>query len=372
MQVIDYLKTNGLEALKEELGIGYVDYPDFVVLNYSQIDSPKNHPIVKECRSLILDKHSWNVLSRTFDRFMNHHEDMNRDSFDISKAVCFDKIDGSLIPFWYNPYAGKHQFATRSMAFAEGNITFGGSETFNDLIPNAFGIPELSKEFLESLPKDMTYVFEFVSPKTRIVTPYKEYALYFLSARNTGTGIEVWGDEWDTTYEMLKVGIPALRKPNMYRFGSLEEIIQAMKGLGPTDEGYVCAIQNSDGSIWRIKIKNPVYLAISKRRGNGLTHSSICELVWENDEGEYLGYFPEDQGLFDPYIEARKLIFTDLEVLWEKYKDIENQKDFALAVKGYPVCHFLFARKNGRSIEDHVKGMTGNAKEKLLVSYLPG
>ena len=54
MNVQKYLEENGLKKLQEEFKIVVTDYPDRVVLNYDQIDSPRFNPICDECRGLIL------------------------------------------------------------------------------------------------------------------------------------------------------------------------------------------------------------------------------------------------------------------------------------------------------------------------------
>jgi hypothetical protein len=63
-----------LEDLENELGIVITRYDDRVVLNYSQIDSQKFHPICDECRGLILSLPNYEILSRPFDRFYNLQE----------------------------------------------------------------------------------------------------------------------------------------------------------------------------------------------------------------------------------------------------------------------------------------------------------
>jgi hypothetical protein len=71
MQVVQYLKEHGIGKLVSEFGIKVKEYDEgLLVLNYDLIESPKSHPIVMECRSLILDK-QFNVVSRSFDRFFN-------------------------------------------------------------------------------------------------------------------------------------------------------------------------------------------------------------------------------------------------------------------------------------------------------------
>jgi hypothetical protein len=72
MQITQFIKDHGLAALTEQFGITIGEYPDYVVLNYSQIDSPKHNPMVDECRALILDRHTLQPLARGFDRFYNN------------------------------------------------------------------------------------------------------------------------------------------------------------------------------------------------------------------------------------------------------------------------------------------------------------
>jgi hypothetical protein len=81
-----------LEKLKEELGIKFKIYHEdgIVILNYDQIESPKSHPIVIECRSLILNIYTLGVVSRKFDRFFNHGECPEFYSdFDINRSYVF-------------------------------------------------------------------------------------------------------------------------------------------------------------------------------------------------------------------------------------------------------------------------------------------
>ena len=97
LKVVEYLKANDLQALKDNYSIIVREYDDRVVLNYDQIDSPKFDPIVQECRGLILSLPNYEIINVSFSRFYNYNEDSNHDKFDISKAIAFEKVDGSLI-----------------------------------------------------------------------------------------------------------------------------------------------------------------------------------------------------------------------------------------------------------------------------------
>ena len=95
MEVVNLFKNKGYNKAKSyletELGITVKEYDNIIILNYSQIDSPKYNDIVNECRSLILDKNTYHVLSRSFDRFYNYNEDPNSKSFNFSDMICMEK-----------------------------------------------------------------------------------------------------------------------------------------------------------------------------------------------------------------------------------------------------------------------------------------
>lgn len=77
MEVQKFLKEHGIEELQKQFAIIVTDYPDRVVLNYNQIDSPRFIPLVDECRALILRKGTWEVMARSFDRFYNLGESVD-------------------------------------------------------------------------------------------------------------------------------------------------------------------------------------------------------------------------------------------------------------------------------------------------------
>ena len=82
-----YLDEKGLKSLVEEFNIKVNEYDDVIVLNYCQISSPKFNSICDECRSLILEKNTWRVLSYPFQRFYNYGE-----SIDFNTCKVIDPI----------------------------------------------------------------------------------------------------------------------------------------------------------------------------------------------------------------------------------------------------------------------------------------
>lgn len=356
MEVIKYLKNHSYEDLNKEFGIDVKKYNDRVVLNYNQINSPKFHPIVKECRGLILSKPDHKILCRSFDRFYNYREDQRTNEFDISKAVIEEKLDGSLINIYHDGI--KWQAATRKMAFAEGTTVRGIK--FEDLFIKGLGNDP--NDVFKKIDRDLVIIFELVSPENRIVTPYETEEVYLLDVRERNKGT-FYGHE-STYYWDIPKGTK-WRYPKKYTFSNLEEIMESIKKLSAMEEGYVAKIDT-----WRIKIKNPAYLAISHLRDNGvISEKRIIELIFMNEQDEYFSYFPEDRKYFEPYIKAFEKMLLDIENTYLNNKHIENQKEFALAINNCPAKSAIFAWRKGINIFDIFDGWSKSYKIKILNEY---
>jgi hypothetical protein len=359
LKVCEYLETHSYDQLEADFGIKAKVYNDRVVLNYSQIDSQKHEPIVQECRALILGIPDHNVLSRAFDRFFNYGEDPRTKEFNISKAKVGEKIDGSICPVYHD--GDKWQVATRSMAFAEGHTPTG--RTYRDVFIDALGGDP--NDVFNKINHNLTIIFELVSPETRVVKPYEKACVYLLDARNRNTG-EFLGQEKTWFWEIPEDTNWGWKYPQKFEFETWEDCLHASKKLPAMDEGYVALIDD-----WRIKIKNPAYLAIANLRMNGMINEKrIILLVLMNDQNEYLQYFPEDQKEFDPYIQAYENMILEIDKLWVKNKNIEDQKEFAMAIKDSEAKHLLFGMRKNKKIHEMIDNMTNNAKVRLIKGYV--
>lgn len=342
MKTTDYIKENGLEAL-EAIGIIIKHYDKFVVLNYNQLAfDHKFHPVVGECRGLILRKDNWEPLCRPFNRFFNHGEDEALESFQIGASCVWEKIDGTLVSVWWNPMDETWMASTRKMAYAEGPASSG--RIFFEVIEEAMGKP--IAEFMEHKHTAYTYIFELVSPETRVIKRYLEPELVLTGIRDTRTGCETGPVGLALTGKALGV-----RVPETYRLTSLSDCIEAAEALPEEDEGYVAAWYR-DGSAWRMKVKNPAHVALSKMRNNGaITPKRVCAAIFKGEAAEYLSYFPEDAPLFEPYQAA--LLTAEYEVgdMWDLYGDMSRKK-FAQTIGHLPYSSILFRMHDGKTYEE--------------------
>lgn len=359
LAVQKYLQTHTLEDLTRQYGIKTRAYEDRVVLNYGIIDSKKHkfHPIVKECRALILELPTFRILSRAFDRFFNLNEDPDSKNFPISQAVAYEKIDGSLISLYHD--GSKWCVATRGMAFAEGECMYGNGETFYDLFMEASGLNNL-QDFRGS--ENWTYIFEIVGPKSRVVKPYSSTELYLLGERRKDDGLFI-PPEHIKTADVIKYKLP-----KTWEFKTVDDCLAALKELPTFDEGYVLLDNTWD---WRIKVKSPAYLAIAHLKSNGrLSEKRVIEMIFNDSVDEYLIYFPDDKDLIAPYQKAVAKIYSESMEHFNNYGDMHSRKKFAKIVKDLPISNILFRMKDGYTIDEALERTTQEGKVKLVKAYM--
>lgn len=361
MKTIEFLKANGknFSKLTEAFGIKVKDYPDhkLVVLNYDQIESPKTNPVVMECRGLILD-YDLNVVCRPFDRFFNLGEAPETQShLNMMKATAYEKVDGSFIKIWY--HKGVWYCGTRGTAFAESNVG-DFNLTFKDLVFKALNVPDDAhfqnrcNLYLDPL---ITYCFEVTAMENRVVTRYEGYNLHFLGARFAATGEYVTGYVKNS---VLLFGAKAIKE---YKFDTPEAAKIAVNNLGNLEEGFV---------VWQdgkpvCKIKSDAYVAVHHIRGEGLSQKRICDLVLSGEVEEYLTYFPEDRVHIQPTSDKYDQLIASLHKVFRETVHIQDQKQFAIAIKDLPFKSVLFTMRNHHTtVYEAINRLSDNAKRALI------
>ena len=349
------------------------EYEDRIVLNYDQIESPRFVDIVDECRGLILRKGTYDVISRSFTRFYNLSEGIDiaksgprevgyfrkassyyrpvqtLGNIDIKTALIQSKIDGSLISVGFDGV--NWCFSTRKMAFGEGESNFG--KTFKQLFESVVEYKTIM-QFLNSNAevKLFTWIFELATPENRVVTPFTEYHAILIGARDLRDGNELTSDYLDIDAKLMGV-----QRPEQYKVNSYEELIAFVNAKPWMDEGVVI-VQENVGSHDRIKCKNLNYLAIAHLRENGkMSPKSILRIVMSNEQEEYLQYYKEDRKFFEFVKDIYDTMIKNIETIYEKYKGITVQKDFALSIlsetKNGVESGALFAMRKGTKLNKY-------------------
>lgn len=257
----------------------------YVIFNYNQLSSDFNNEIVREARGIIFKNGVWEYpVCHAFDKFGNYGEPYVPE-MDWSTVKCTEKIDGSIMKLWCYDNVW-HVSTNGSIDAKDAPVPDIRKDNFYQLFKEGI-IKNLTtksfREWLESLNRDYTYIFEMVSPYTRVVIPYEETNVFFLGARDNRSGRQFGCDQ--ASAQLLGCG--EFPRPWLYATRTLEDILKAANDLPWDEEGYVCY----DKSFNRCKIKSPKYvLAHFARNNNVITRWHLIDIILRGEMEEFKIY----------------------------------------------------------------------------------
>lgn len=381
--LLEHGEASSFDYFKNELSLMVKEAADGkrVLFKYNQIDSPMGNPIVQESRGLILDRsREWRIVSWPFKKFFNYGEG-HAAPLDLATAHVLEKVDGSCITLYH--WEGRWRTQTLGMIDADGWVNNAFPPiTFADLFHKVINTDRLDAILFPAL----TYTFELATPFNRVVTRYEKERVVLLSVRNltnlysvcncneltsdpTLGEYHINSEAFQHEYRALSLSIPHLELPKIYSVGvtSLTDVAEMSKQLPQMEEGYVVV----DLQFNRVKVKNPSYLALLHlKESSSSSVKALVQLVITNEGSEFLAYFPEFQEQYDRIAAAISGLKERLHTAYEAAKDLENQKEFALAIKasGVPFTGILFALRKGtyKSIDEGLS----NTEPKHIVELL--
>lgn len=311
--IVEYLKTHSFQNLEDEHGViarPSADGTKFS-LNYDSILSKNGDPVAEQCRGMVIRPTQINqsTLSDTWKmtpvgeieviawpmcRFYNFGDAACADVNWNDPGLCvWEKVDGTCIILYWDDVKCRWHAATRAVCEADLPIFKGhieiGDMTFSDLffttlwkmlaqagayVPAAAPTPYLVVEnFTTSLDKEVTYVFELVSPYNQIVVNYGQPSIYLIAARHTKTGVEISIDLLD---------IPYVKRPKTWPLKDPASVGAFVNTLDPSQfEGAVVC----DSQFRRVKIKSMAYVLAHKSKDTitasprNAIEAIICEKI---------------------------------------------------------------------------------------------
>lgn len=93
LKIVTFIKKYGLDKAIDTFKLNSKVYGHKVILKYNQIESPMGEIEVQECRGLILEIGTWDVLSLSFLKFFNSGE-VHAAKIDWDTAHILNKEDG--------------------------------------------------------------------------------------------------------------------------------------------------------------------------------------------------------------------------------------------------------------------------------------
>ena len=297
MKVLDFIRSN--EYWEEALAAAPYHIKatwsgEYVILKYNQLASDFNNEIVRECRGCIMwipqGRNEWaDVVCYPFDKFGNYGESYVP-NINWNNAVVKEKVDGSLMKLWW--HNGQWHISTNGTVDARTAPTSVEGVSFYDVFMGVLEKNGNPASFFQSLDQDYTYMFELVSPTTRVTIDYPEAAIYYLGARNMITLTEV--DFPSGTVDRLF--FPFVKLPAIYPLNTLEDCIAVVNKMGADEEGFVVC----DNQYKRVKIKSPEYLIASHiRNNNTITVRRVIEAMRAGYIDDFYAYAPDHREFVD-------------------------------------------------------------------------
>ncbi len=229
--------------------------PSLRIFNYTQECqfSRAWDEVTRQCRGLIMDIETGEIIARPFEKFFNYGEHVaNGWEIPDETPIVTEKLDGSLgILYEIN---GEPWVATR------------GSFTSDQAL---WATDWYRKNVGHTPPKDATVLFEIIYPANRIVVQYDFSGLVFLAAIDTQKGLPIAG--WESMF--------GGRYAKQIPYTDLEALAAMDE---PNSEGFVLFYPTANK---RMKIKFPEYVRLHK------LVTGVNEIaIWEHlRDGKTLG-----------------------------------------------------------------------------------
>ena len=194
LKIQKYIIENGFEKAVNDFQLKVREYDNKVLLKYDQLSAPTlmANIEVQECRGLILEKDTWNVMSLAFTKFFNADES-NAHKVDWNTAHVLEKLDGTLIQVYWDWVSNEWLAGTTGTAEGEGEVNNKMGTTFNSLFWDT-----VTKQYALNpclLDKNHVYVFELTTPYNIVVKPHGKSSATLLTVRNRVTLKELsWKD----------------------------------------------------------------------------------------------------------------------------------------------------------------------------------
>lgn len=335
----DIMDVELLHQMVEEKYVRVQNHPSlpYQILNYTektQFDRVWN-TVTKQCRGLIFNVGTGEVLARPFPKFFNYGEEMGQphEQYRTSSVTVTDKLDGSLGILY--PLVSRWGVATRG-SFASIQAIH-ATELLDDYCSAGWEPPE-----------GYTLLWEIIYPQNRIVVNYYDMDdLVLLGAVHTEHGYSVGPDSKELD------NWPGPRA-TVFNFKTFEAALAAPERKGA--EGLVVHFHQTDK---RVKLKQADYIQLH-RIVTGLNERRVWECMKD-------GMIPEDiiKPLPEEFHKWVKDVYNDIYNQWydvydaiikayDKIGETATRKDFALKAVGTPWQSALFLLYDNKDIGPYV------------------
>lgn len=270
---------------------------DIKIFNYTQKCqfAREWNDVTKQCRGLIMNTATGEILARPFPKFFNYQEHVAH-GWEIPSEipVITEKLDGSLGILYWIPGDAAPWIATRGSFVSE--QAQWATKWFRNNVHSA------------NIPKKWTHLFEIIYPENRIVVSYDFTGLVLISIRS----VEYPSTEIELHDTIFKQFCPDMRiaKRIEWQQGGIMKLAELDE---PNSEGFV--LYYPVAGI-RMKIKFPEYVRLH-RLVTGISEIAIWEYLRDGKGlDDLLEKVPDEFFKWVTQVENR--LRADFATLWGK------------------------------------------------------
>lgn len=305
---------------------------NLLMLKYDQVRSDFSNSMVQECRGVIFEKEAsgqYSLVCYPMGKFFNYGE-INAYQPDVSKLTFMEKVDGSIIKFYWND--GGWKIATNGTIDARTADSRVVGTNFYDLVMEIIGDEVAFRKFTMCMSISFTYMFELIHPKARVVVDYGEKKeLVYLGCRNIFTEYEFSANDGNNVFEEFPfVRVPKTFPITLENLDTLQSIADEYNESGVAFEGFVCTEHRNGLVTGRVKIKSPRYLTYHRLTG-GSVYNAMMRIVLDNEVEEFKAYLTNlpfyVQDIFNETKEKYDAFVKQAEIYIEKYRAMAVDND---------------------------------------------
>ena len=252
-------------------------FPDVIICNEEEMRQDEQAAIRRECRGIIFDSKTGNIIRRPFHKFfnVNEREETQERFINLGHPHCIlEKLDGSMIaPFIVN---GEMIWGTK----------MGATDVAKPVEEFVKNNPEYITFADEVIDNGWTPIFEWCSRKQRIVLDYYDDQLVLTAIRNIHDGSYMSYEQmYDWVIRFHSIPVVRVFEPQT-DMKYLLEYVRDQEDL----EGYV--VRFDDGHM--LKLKCHWYLQIHKAKEAILQDRNIVELILEEHLDDVKAHLPAE------------------------------------------------------------------------------
>lgn len=341
-----------LSDIRHEVEAGWVNEKtlgDLSLFNYSKECQLAGHwnKITRQCRGLIIDTKTMEIVARPFKKFFNLNENdwSTLDKFplwdEIEAVEVTDKMDGSLGII--TKYNGELLVATR------GSFESDQAGWAHDFIKESWNLDEMTDRH--------TYLAEIIYPENRVVVDYEGMKdVVLLGIVHTDSGYELPRNEVERHAELLGANLV-----DMFECKGFDHLLDLKQKLDFNTEGWVVHFLRTNQ---RVKIKTDDYMRLHRLISNLSPLAMWESMVDGKVDPEYLKQIPEE---FKAEVQWMQ------DTLEEQYDELRHQIDSRmLGIKTKTGCHNPQTKAHYKTLALHIQEIKSEVVKKGCFARMRG